>query len=128
MPRRRLMGLGPAALAAGPVTSASGAPLSWPGGAVVSPAACRMPGGGPTPSGVGVLAQRGGNSRARWNSHETVLNASVASNLADDLHDTQQDPAHDAIPSYDIFALPASAGGRLWAGTPGAPLSYGLPH
>jgi hypothetical protein len=55
-----------------------------------------------------------------------ALRAYPATNLADELYSTTQDPRRDAIPGYDNFTLPAIADGRVYVGTSGELLSYGL--
>ena len=57
-----------------------------------------------------------------------ALRAYSASDLADELYSTTQDPGRDAIPSYDNFTLPAVADGRVFVGTSGELLIYGLLH
>jgi hypothetical protein len=57
-----------------------------------------------------------------------ALRAYSASNLADELYNTKQDPSRDAIPGYDNFTLPTVADGRVYVGTSGELLVYGLLH
>jgi hypothetical protein len=162
---RRLAPAGAALLAAASLASCAGggastAGVTWAGRDVVTAAAYRVPGGRAAPPGTAVLTQRGSNSRAGWNGHETILNshnvsaasfgkrvaypvdgkiyaqplfvpalrAYAAGDLARELYSSQQDPGRDAIPGYDNFCLPTVTDGRVFVGTSGELLIYGLLH
>ena len=55
-----------------------------------------------------------------------ALRAYSATNLAHELYNTEQDPGRDAIGGYDNFCLPTIADGRVFAGTTGKLIIYGL--
>lgn len=57
-----------------------------------------------------------------------ALRAYAAGDLARELYNTQADPGRDAIPAYDNFCLPAVTDGRVFVGTAGELLIYGLLH
>jgi hypothetical protein len=46
--------------------------------------------------------------------------------LAHELYNTQQDASRDAIPGYDNFCVPTAADGRVFGGTQGELIIYGL--
>jgi hypothetical protein len=49
-----------------------------------------------------------------------------AGNLSDELYNTQQDASRDAIPGYDNFCVPTVTDGRVFVGTKGELIIYGL--
>lgn len=98
-------------IAAKPASQAAQA-MVYPGGIPVG----SSDGGKPASAIVWILDQENG----------PALRAYSASNLADELYSTTQDPGRDAIPGYDNFTLPAIADGRVFVGTSGELLVYGL--
>jgi hypothetical protein len=85
------------------------------------------------PGGIPVGSSDGGNPATAivWMLDQEkgpALRAYSASNVADELYNTQQDPGRDAIPGYDNFCVPTVADGRVFVGTTGELLIYGLLH
>jgi hypothetical protein len=85
------------------------------------------------PGGIPVGSSDGGNPATAivWMMDQEkgpALRAYNASNLADELYNTQQDPKRDAIPGYDNFCVPTVADGLVFVGTTGELLIYGLLH
>lgn len=58
--------------------------------------------------------------------HGPALRAYAASDLARELWNSQQGPAASRVPAYDNFTLPTVADGRVYLGTSGELLVYGL--
>jgi hypothetical protein len=85
---------------------------AYPGGIPVG----SSDGGKPATAIVWILDQEKG----------PALRAYAASNLSRELYSTQQDPGRDAIPGYDNFCLPTVADGRVFVGTTGKLIIYGL--
>jgi hypothetical protein len=85
------------------------------------------------PGGIPVGSSDGGNpaSAIVWildQEHGPALRAYSASNVSDELYNTQQDAARDGIPGYDNFCVPTVADGHVFVGTTGELLIYGLLH
>jgi hypothetical protein len=98
---------------------------------VVTPAASQAKEKLVYPGGIPVGSSDGGNPATAivWIMDQEkgpALRAYSASNLADELYSTQQDPHRDAIPANDTFCVPTVADGRVFVGTSGELLIYGL--
>jgi hypothetical protein len=100
-------------------------------GKLVSPAASRAhetlvyPGGIPVGSSDGSRP----SSAIVWimdKEKGPALRAYSATNLGDELYNTGQNAQRDAIPGYDNFCVPTVADGRVFVGTTGELLIYGL--
>lgn len=57
-----------------------------------------------------------------------ALRAYAASDVADELYSTRQDPGRDAVPAFGNFCVPTVAAGHVFVGTAGELLVYGLLH
>ncbi|HEY3957668.1 MAG TPA: hypothetical protein VGM53_30240 [Streptosporangiaceae bacterium] len=103
------------------------------GGKLVSPPASRAAQRLDYPGGIPVGSSDGGRPSTAivWildQEKGPALRAYAAGNLAHELYSSQQDPGRDAIPGYDNFCLPTVADGRVFVGTAGELLIYGLLH
>jgi hypothetical protein len=103
------------------------------GGKLVSPPASHAAQRLDYPGGIPVGSSDGGRRSTAivWildQEKGPALRAYAAGNLAHELYSSQQDPGRDAIPGYDNFCLPAVADGRVFVGTAGELLIYGLLH
>lgn len=83
------------------------------------------------PGGIPVGSSDGGRASTAivWildDEDGPALRAYNASNLADELWNSRQDKRHDAIPGYDNFCVPTVADGRVFVGTSGELIIYGL--
>jgi hypothetical protein len=102
-------------------------------GKLVSPPASQAPEKMVYPGGIPVGSSDGSDPSTAivWIMDQEkgpALRAYSASNLADELYNTQQDPHRDAIPGYDNFCVPTVADGHVFVGTTGELLIYGLLH
>jgi hypothetical protein len=102
-------------------------------GKLVSPPASHAAQTMDYPGGIPVGSSDGGNPATAivWivdQEQGPALRAYSAADLAHELYSTRQDPARDAIPGYDNFCLPTVTDGRVFAGTAGELLIYGLLH
>lgn len=96
------------------IAPASQAPetLVYPGGIPVG----SSNGAAPASGIVWILDQENG----------PALRAYAADDLTKELYSTTQDPSRDAVPTYDNFVLPTVADGRVFLGTGGELIVYGL--
>jgi hypothetical protein len=102
-------------------------------GKLVSPAASHAPEKLVYPGGIPVGSSDGSNPATAivWIMDQEkgpALRAYSASNVADELYNTGRDPSRDSIPGYDNFCVPTVADGRVFVGTSGELLIYGLLH
>ena len=100
---------------------------------LVSPAASRAPEALVYPGGIPVGSSDGSrpSSAIVWIMDQEkgpALRAYSATNLGDELYNTTQNAQRDAIPGYDNFCVPTAADGRVFVGTTGELLIYGLLH
>jgi hypothetical protein len=95
-------------------TPASQAPetLVYPGGIPVG----SSNGADPASGIVWILDQESG----------PALRAYAADDLSKELYSTTRNPSRDAVPTYDNFTLPTVADGRVFLGTGGKLIVYGL--
>jgi hypothetical protein len=100
-------------------------------GQVVTPAASHAAEVMNYPGGIPVGSSHGSDpaSAIVWNIDQEkgpALRAYAAGDLAHELYNTQQDASRDAIPGYDNFCVPTVADGRVFVGTKGELIIYGL--
>ena len=95
-----------------PPASHAAQPMDYPGGIPVG----SSDGGDPATAIVWIMDQEQG----------PALRAYSAADLAHELYSTRQDPGRDAVPGYDNFCLPTVTDGRVFVGTAGELLIYGL--
>lgn len=101
------------------------------GGRIVVPAASRAPEALTYPGAIPVGSSDGARSSSAivWaldDEHGPALRAYAADDLARELWNSQQGPAANRVPGYDNFTLPTVADGRVYLGTSGELLVYGL--
>ncbi|MGH3159928.1 MAG: hypothetical protein ACRDNF_25590 [Streptosporangiaceae bacterium] len=102
-------------------------------GKIVTPAAAHAPQTLDYPGGIPIGSSDGSNPATAivWimdQEKDPALRAYPASNVADELYNTEQDSSRDSIPGYDNFCVPTVADGRVFVGTTGELLIYGLLH
>jgi len=79
------------------------------------------------PGCVPTISASGGSNGIVWVLESSpALHAYDASNLANELYNSNQKSARDALGSYVKFSVPAVANGKVYAGTQNALLAYGL--
>jgi hypothetical protein len=101
------------------------------GGKLVSPPSSRASETMTYPGGIPVGSSDGDNPRTAivWildRENGPALRAYSAANLADELYNTRQNQRRDGIPGYDNFCLPTVTDGRVFVGTAGELIIYGL--
>jgi hypothetical protein len=101
------------------------------GGKLVAPPSSRGRETMVYPGGIPVGSSDGDNPRTAivWildQENGPALRAYSAANLADELYNTTQDPSRDGIPGYDNFCVPTVTDGRVFVGTTGELIIYGL--
>lgn len=101
------------------------------GGRIVLPAASRAPEALTYPGTIPVGSSDGSrvSSAIVWaldDEHGPALRAYAAGDLARELWNSQQGPAANRVPGYDNFTVPTIADGRVYLGTSGELLVYGL--
>ena len=81
------------------------------------------------PGCVPTISASGSSSAIVWALEGSpALHAYAASNLSDELYNTNQNAARDALGSYVKYSVPAIANGKVYAGTANALVVYGLPN